>query len=298
MLARKYHFAKPTLKKGRVDMSKRVTDRIKEAIDIRSAVDSQRKYDPEGFQQRFKNELREGEELPDMMMALEVVARSVERERDALMKADAAYCRQAARRLSLYEACVYVARWEVYPEVVEVRREIDGRYGRQAGRRVHGLTGHTMRKPKRLLPQLEHMLLALEQRRGLPDPKTPGPPGELDRWRTRLEPLYEKLAQMMDELQTAEYHEQALRNDRDYELDSFDITYGQALAFLRATFTLSGSPQKVIQNVPPDVRRRRLKKKARNERQARAEGLRGGAKTAKNPPERRFLPAEDAAKDA
>ncbi len=79
---------------------------------------------------------------------------------------------------------------------------------------------------------------------------------------------------MLGKLDDFERLEEALRKDRDYELEAFDVVYGEALAFVRAAFQLGGLGKKVIWGLLPTVQRRRLKGKARRERHARAEGRR------------------------
>ena len=113
----------------------------------------------------------------------------------------------------------------------------------------------------------------------LPPPIRPGPSRELEGWLGQLEPGYEKMTEMLDELEGRERIEESLRKDRDYELEVFDDVYAEALPFVRSAFKLGGRSEKVIRALRPVVLRRRLKRKARRESEARAEGrraLRGG----------------------
>ena len=212
--------------------------------------------------------------MPDQTLALELAVRSVETAIDLLVRADHAYTAQATKRWLLNEECVAVARNEVYPELVDVRRALDTRFGRDFGGKIHRIEGHTCRKPKRLFPQLARVVMALKYRRKFPDPVRPGPPGEREHWLQQLKPGHKKLKAMLKELQQREIWEVALRQDRDFELESFDLTYGESLAFVRSVFQLSGQGQKIIWGLLPTVRRRRLKRKARQEGEARAEGRR------------------------
>ena len=79
---------------------------------------------------------------------------------------------------------------------------------------------------------------------------------------------------MLGELDDHEVMEVALRNDRDFELESFDIVYGEVLDFVRSVLRLSGYSEKVVWHLLPTVKQRRLRSKARKESEARAEGRR------------------------
>ncbi len=67
---------------------------------------------------------------------------------------------------------------EVLGALVDVRRAVDVRFGREAGQGLHRMEGHTRRKPKRQHPQLETLVVALREWETLPPPVRPGPPGE------------------------------------------------------------------------------------------------------------------------
>lgn len=127
-----------------------------------------------GFRTRLDAGLRDGETVPDQGLALDLTGRSVKAAIDALLRADAVYCDQAARRKVLDHACNRLAA-EIYPELVDVRRAIDARFGRETGRGVHGLAGSTCRKPRRQHPQLEGVVAALKSSEPLPKPVRPGP---------------------------------------------------------------------------------------------------------------------------
>ncbi|MCP3985034.1 MAG: hypothetical protein GY723_11635, partial [bacterium] len=93
-------------------------------------------------------------------------------------------------------------------------------------------------------------------------------------WLEQLEPGYLKLTAMLEELKHQERMEQGLRQARDYELESFDVVYSEALDFVRSVFCLGGLDDREIWHLLPNVQRRRLRQKARQERTARADGLR------------------------
>jgi hypothetical protein len=242
------------------------------------AIESHKAAVAAGVQAKLVPVLRDGETAPDLTLALELTGRSVDAAADALARADRLYCRRGDQRRLLQEACVLVARDEIYPELVDVRRSIEMRFGREAGRGLHRMKGNTRRKPRRQYPQLQKLVVALRESKKegvLPPPIRPGPSRELEGWLGQLEPGYEKMTEMLDELEGRERIEESLRKDRDYELEVFDDVYAEALPFVRSAFKLGGRSEKVIRALRPVVLRRRLKRKARRESEARAEGRRG-----------------------
>ncbi len=263
------------VRKGRIRYSKRVLRRIKAAGELRGAIEFYKAEAAAGFRRRFAPDLRDGEVVPDQALALELAGRSVTWAIEQLTEADNDYCGQGVRRKQLNNACIGAAREEVYPELVDVRRSIDARFGRGEGRQVHEMEGRTRRKPARLYPQLERLVRNLKNpRHELPAPRRPGVKVDRRGWLRQLEPGYLKLTAMLEQLEQEEKRENQLRDERDYELDSFDAVYSEALAFVRSVFSLAGISEREIWHLLPNVQRRRLRGKAKQERGARAEGLR------------------------
>ena len=264
----------PTVRKGPIESSKRVLRRIKSALKLCGVIEAQKARAAAGFSLRFADDLQGGEAVPDQTLALELAGRSVTRAAEELEQADKTYCGHGRRRAELNQECIDVARWQVYPELVDVRRSIDAAFGRDNGRHLHGIEGKTLRKPERLHPQLDGLVNALEDReRALPKPLRPDKV-DLEGWREQLEPGYRKLTAMLEQLEHEERLEQGLRQARDYELESFDVVYSEALAFVRSVLCLGGIGDNVIWHLLPNIQRRRLRGKARQEREARVEGLR------------------------
>lgn len=265
----------PTVRKGRIQHSKRVLRRIKAARQMRGSIEQAKARAAAGFRARFEEELQAGEEVPDQTLALELAGRSVMRAIDELIRADNAYCGQCVQRKQLGEACVEVARWEIYQELVDVRRSIDAAFGREKARHLHGMSGKTRRKPGRLYPQLKGLVQALENPRlALPAPVRASARVDPEGWLKQLKPGYLRLTEMLEQQEQEERREHQLREIRDFELESFDAVYGEALAFVRSVFRLAGLSERETWHLLPNVQRRQLRSKARQEREARAEGLR------------------------
>ncbi len=271
---------RPTLRKGRITKSKRVRHRIRAAGALRGAIESQEARVAAGYRRRFADELRDGEEMPDQILALKLASRSVMRAVEELSRADNVYCGQCIRRSDLNVACINVTREEIYPELVDVRRSIDNKFGRRNARLYHRIEGRTRRKPLALYPQLDRLMGVLrDPELAMPKPVRPGAKIDRQAWLARLEPGYLKLTAMLKQLAEEEEREKLLRGDRDYELESFDAVYSEALAFVRSVFCLAGVPEREIWHLLPTVQRRRLRGKARQERDARAEGRRESPKS-------------------
>ncbi len=269
------------VRKGRIRHSKRVLRRIKAAGELRGAIEFFKARAATGFRLRFAADLREGEVVPDQTLALELAGRSVTWAVGELTQADNDYCGQSVRRKHLNEACIGLAREQIYPELVDVRRAIDAKFGREEGRSFHEMEGRTRRKPARLFPQLEFLVRMLKDPgQELPAPRRPGVRVDRQGWLAQLEPGYLKLKAMLERLEKEEKRENQLRDERDYELDAFDAVYSEALAFVRSVFCLAGISEREIWHLLPNVQRRRLRGKARQEREARADGLR----QSKDPP--------------
>ena len=271
--------AEPRFRKAPIGHSKRVLDRIRAARHLRGAIRSLKDAAAAGFRLRFESELQDGETVPDLALTLEVVGRSVQTAIDRLVKVDNEYCRLAMERGLVAGACDFEAREQVYPALVDVRREIDGLFHREDARRLHGMTGRTRRRRKLLYPQLAGLVGALQSpERKMPRPRREGAVVDRGGWLARLEPGYTKLTTMLEALQVAELRELAMRDQRDAELERFDTVYSEGLDYVRSVYRLGGYGKKVLWHLLPTVQRRRLKGDARREREAREEGRRPARK--------------------
>ena len=115
-------------------------------------------------------------------------------------------------------------------------------------------------------PSSRGLVVALRDYEKLPPPVRPGPAGERRKLaaaaRARLPEADRDAARSST---TTRSSKSGLRNDRDFELESFDVVYGETLDFVRSVLRLSGCDERVIWHLLPTVQRRRLKAKARKE---------------------------------
>ncbi len=281
----------PTVRTTPTRHSKRVTARIQAAGALRGAIKAHGERVAAGFGRRVAAQLRDGEAAPDPTLMLDLLGREVMAARAALVEADNAYCSAGTRRQTLNKACDQVARVEVFPQLRDLRADLDTMFGRYQARRLHGMKGATLRKPKRLFSQLEPLVLELRQRRALPMPRRPGVVIDRAGCLERVEPGYRKLKAMLAELEEREIVEARRREDRDFELESFDVVYHEALALVCSVFRLAGLGEKVIWRLRPYGGRRHLRGKARLESEARADGKRSRRSASEVPTRRDQGPA-------
>lgn len=263
----------PTLRKGKAKNSVRVTHRIKAAYNLLAVIKDVKDDVREGFRLNFEIELRDGEALPDQGVTLDLAGRWVKTASDTLEVADHHYCSQGTERKILNDGIVHIARREIYPKLRDTRREIDWRYGPELGSKLHRIEGRTRRKPKRQFPQLKKLVLRLRKPPPI-EPMRPGPADDIERWLARMEPWYVLLEDKLEELREMEIREQQLRNDRDFELESFDVVFARAVGLVGSLLLASGFSDKALKGLLPAVMRRRRSAKARRERKARADGRR------------------------
>lgn len=264
----------PTLRTTPTRHSKRVRDRIKIAGTLRGVVEAFREKVEKGFELRFAARLEGGQASPDPTPTLDLVVQEVMEACDELVASDNAYCGAGTRRQILQKAADAVALSEVFPELRDERAHLDTVFGRVEARRLHGLKGDTPRKPRQLLEHTGHLVRALGSGQELPPPRRPGQVFDREGCLERLTPGYRKLKEMLWELDELEVVEARRREDRDYELESFDVVYHDALAYVSSVFRLAGLSDKVLWHLRPYSSRSELRSKARGEGEARAEGRR------------------------
>ena len=164
-----------------------------------------------------------------------------------------------------------LAREELYPEAVSVRRWIDAALGRKDGATLHTFTGKTPRNAEPLKLHVERAVKRLANpKHRLPARKTFGEGVDYEAWRRRLEAPYRKLAEADQLRREKERQVTNLGRDRKEAMEEFDAVYAEALRYAEAALRMAGLPEKSIRGLRPYYQRRRLSKSARKKRQARA----------------------------
>ena len=254
--------------------SKAYHQRAADAEALKSSIKVFKERVTEGLSERLTPELAEGEALPDFGLSLELVGRSVESALERLRLAELDYLELGVRCAMVRRKSDQLARQEVYPRVVSVRRLIEGQFGKEDGRRIHGMAGKTRRKPRRLHGQLMYLVWALgsASRGELPEPLFKCVTAKREEWLREIKPGYEQLTELLDELVQLEVGEQSAQIDKNAAMQAFDDAYGEARRLVEANFIFAGLGNRLTRWLRSNVHRRLLIREARRKREARAEG--------------------------
>ncbi len=68
----------------------------------------------------------------------------------------------------------------------------------------------------------------------------------------QLKPGHLKPKAMLEQLEQEEKREKHLRDDRDWQFESFDVVHAEALAFVRSVFCLAGISEREIWQLLPE----------------------------------------------
>ncbi len=259
-------------KKGTVRYSKVYLQRVDDTRALRGSIAAFKPQVAEGFGDQLAPELAEGEALPDFGLSIELLGRSVTSALERLRVTEHQIFERERKVVAVRRRSEKLARSELYPRVVLVRRLIDTELGKKGGRRFHGMSGRTLRKARRLHYQLGHLMWSLETEcESLPHLKDEGIDPKREAWLSKIQPGYRQLGELLEELADLEVLEQLARDDRNEALRKFDDAYAKARRFLEASFNLAGLNGKLSSKLRSYVHRRQLSKEARRKREARSE---------------------------
>ncbi len=260
-------------RKGSASFSKMVLRRLDDTRSLAASIEVLKARVADGLGARLAPGLTEGEVLPDFALSLDLVGRSVERVAERLRAAERGRIERGSECAAVRRRSVKLARREVYPRVVSVRRQIDSQLGKEDGRNLHRMVGKTLRKPGRLYGQLQVLVWALEEGTGeLPPPLFAGYEKKREDWLREVEPGYRRLTELLDELEELEMLEQAAKDEKQEAMRTFDAEYGEALRLVQASFAFAGLHDTLSGRLRSYFQRRLLIRRAREKRQARAEG--------------------------
>ncbi len=253
--------------------SKAFIERTRDTAALRSSVDVYKEKVATGLGQRLAPELAEGEVLPDFGLSLELLARSVESALERLRVAETEYLDRATDSAVTRRKSEKLARGELHPRVVAVRRLIESQCGRKEGRQIHGMKGRTLRKPGRLHDQMRHLAWALEAGRGeLPAPLLESVASKREQWLGEIKPGYQRLTRLIEEQARLQARENLAQVEKDQAIEEFDAAYGEGRRLLAANFSFAGLADKLTRLLRSYVHRRLLAREAGRKREARAEG--------------------------
>lgn len=145
----------------------------------------------------------------------------------------------------------------LYAKFVEVRRAATGAYGTDEADRLLAIAGETPRESKALLQQTA---ISLERLAGedleVPEEAAAGLQVDVAAWRLEIEPLYQRLKDLLPEVGTEVREELLTLVDKTRAVNRFDRVLGPAARLLEGLYELSGFPE-LADRVRPATRRRR-----------------------------------------
>ncbi len=252
--------------------SKMVRRRLDDTRALTASIDVMKDRIAEGLDRRLAPGLAEDETLPDFALSLDLVGRSAKGAADRLQTAERQRIDRGLEAAAVRRRSEKLARHEVYPRLVSVRRQIDSWLGKEDGRNVHRMVGKTLRKPRRLYGQLEVVVRALESDACQPPSAVESFETRRGGWLGEIQPGYERLTALLDQLEHMEMLEQAARDEKKLAMEAFDAAYGEALRLIQAIFAFAGHSGRLTRMLRSHFQRRLLIRRAREKRQARAEG--------------------------
>lgn len=262
-------------------LSLMVLNRTRDAMELVSSIKAAKPHLAEALAERYAPNLREGEELPDYGLALELAVRDVMSTLALLLELDDQVAFAAADRKNLGHERQRLVDEEVYARVVAVRGAIDLAFDQVTARYLHGLRGRTERKPPGLERQLRRTLFRLTDS-SLSWPPARNPHAAVDRagWIRQLEPLYRELKKLNDAFGGSEHRLGGLVTEKKKAMAAFDVAYADGLRYVRSSYKLAGFDDRILKNLKPYHQRRRLSERARKARQARAAAAEGAVQPA------------------
>ncbi len=260
-------------KRAKTILSEMVTRRARDAAALLASIRVHKARVATTLSERFTPALRAGEAIPDHELTLELAGRCVQRAYDHLEELDDLHCLAKADRAHFARELDRVAKQELYPEAVGVRRQIDAAFGRQAGSELHTFTGKTPRTASRLLKHVERAVSRLgNPNRVLPLASVAGEPNDRAAWRLRLQTPWRKLTEIDDDLAQRTSLLNTLGGRRQRAMQHFDAVYADTFRLVEAAFLMAGIDPKMIKSLRSGIERRHLARRARKKRETRANG--------------------------
>ncbi len=232
--------------------------------------------------ERFAPALLAGETVPDWELTLELAGRCVQLAFDHLDELDDRHFLAKSARAHHAIELDRLAKRELYPQAVAVRRQIDDAFGREAGSDLHTFTGKTPRTPARLRKHAERAVSRLgNPDRLLPPRKVAGESldrachpggGQMEHWKRRLQAPLRQLAAVDEQLSQAKAELNAVAGRRKLAMKHFDVVYAESLRLVEAAYLMAGIRGARVKSLRPYAERRRLARWARKKREARNAG--------------------------
>ncbi len=267
-------------RRKRTELSEMVTRRARDAAALVASIRVHKADVAAALGQRFAPTLQDGESVPDYELALELAGRSVQLAFDRLDELDDRHYVAKANSAHLAGAVDRLAKQELYPQAVDVRRQIDAAFGREVGSELHSFTGRTPRVAERLRQHVGRAVSRLgNPNRELPARQKTGGPvdrgghpegGQMEQWQRRLEEPLGLLVAAGEELSRQRVELSAVSGERQQAMQHFDAVYAESLRFVEAAYAMAGIRGQMLKSLRPGYWRRHVARWARAKRQARA----------------------------
>ena len=263
---------KPKKRKKRTQYSEMVFQRTEDAAALLASFEAFRESIVEGLEKRHAPLLQEGETMPDYGLTLDLSAREVRLAIDHLVAVDDEHVEQKRKLEVLRSERDRLVKEEAYPSLVSVRGSIDAAFGREAGRRFHGMKGQTPRKMRRLGIALDAVAGWLESPNvRLPKTRSRGFGADREMWLEQLRGPRKLLADNAKALRGENKWEEKLIIDKSRSMDEFDKVYAHSLRLLQAMMVKARVGDELLSALYPLQRRREMHAEARRKRRARAD---------------------------
>ena len=232
--------------------AKQVTDRARSVQTVHQAVETHAQRVAKGWSELISPYLDEGEQVPDMILALKLAARHMESKGARLVERS----RQHDLELSddvLVQAQHEQAQEGLYGTIVQTRQSVEGVFG-LLGLRVLGVRGRTPQEPEALLAMgraLSSNLLDPEV--VLPDP-LPGVSLDRAALAQRIQGKIDLLERARKELLKEKRESEATLSAKWKAMDENDKAFGRVARWLETTFALVGE-EELAGRVRPSGRR-------------------------------------------
>jgi hypothetical protein len=234
-------------------MAKQVTDRQGATETVGSAAETHAERIAKAFEEMFGDCLEAKEKMPDIALALKLVARKLRRTNKALVDASNAYDKELSDDAGPREARDEAAA-SLTAEVVGIRGTIESVFGAAILESL-GIDGKTEVEPKAILAKAKRLVSELkEPGRKWPKPARKGVklnPGEwvgdLEAWITTLEKALKDVARETREAQAAS-------DAKERAMEANDDGFTRIARFVSGLFFLVRD-DKLAKKVRPSARR-------------------------------------------
>ena len=230
---------------------KQITDRQKSAEAVHTAAETHGAAAGDAFAKRYKHFLQKGETMPDIGLAMRLVARSLEEDAKALAAAGLAHeaeLRDDVQPRKDRDAAALALR----NRTIEIRSALEGVYG-VATATAAGFAGETPRDPVALGQHVRGVVNGLGTIK-LPRPKVKGAHIDVAATAEELDGLEKGLAKHLRVVKREEREAEETQSAKSRALDAYDVNFTASATLIEAGLLVAGKPE-LADRVRPSRRR-------------------------------------------